>query len=99
MGCVGVLLMTGVPTGLELPEVEVPGRGRLLPVTGDTVGGVTDDMTIVGGFIEWSVGSSVRVVDVFVISVVDVFVVSVVVVFAVSVLDVFVSVLRVAELC
>ena len=51
-GCAGVLLTFGVPTGLELPDVDVPGSGRLFPVTGDIAGGVTDDMTIVGGVIE-----------------------------------------------
>lgn len=40
----------GEPTGLELPEVEVPGSGRLLPTVGETAGGVTEDITIVGGF-------------------------------------------------
>lgn len=49
-GCVGVLTF-GEPTGLELPEVDVPGNGRLLPIVGETDGGVTDDMMIVGGVI------------------------------------------------
>lgn len=53
-GCVGVLLTFGEPTGLELPEVEVPGSGRLLPAVGEIAGGVTEDMTIVGGFIDAS---------------------------------------------
>lgn len=51
IGCVGVLTF-GEPTGLELPEVEVPGRGRLLPTVGETLGGVTDDITIVGGVMD-----------------------------------------------
>lgn len=82
-GWVGVVLMFGVPTGLELPEVEVPGRGRLLPVTGDTVGGVTEDITIVGGFIEFIEDSRVRN---FEDSLVDVVIV-------------FCSTIRVDELC
>jgi hypothetical protein len=49
-----VLLTFGEPTGLELPEVEVPGSGRLLPVVGEIAGGVTEDMTIVGGFTDVS---------------------------------------------
>lgn len=53
-GCVGVLLTFGEPTGLELPEVEVPGSGRLLPIVGEIAGGVTEDMTIVGGFTDTS---------------------------------------------
>lgn len=53
-GCVGVLLTFGEPTGLELPEVEVPGSGRLLPAVGEMVGGVTEDMTMVGGFMDAS---------------------------------------------
>lgn len=53
-GCVGVLLTFGEPTGLELPEVEVPGSGRLLPTVGEIAGGVTEDMTIVGGFTDTS---------------------------------------------
>lgn len=40
----------GEPTGLELPEVEVPGSGRLLPTVGEMAGGVTEDMMMVGGF-------------------------------------------------
>lgn len=44
----------GEPTGLELPEVEVPGSGRLLPAVGEMVGGVTEDMTMVGGFMDAS---------------------------------------------
>lgn len=44
----------GEPTGLELPEVEVPGSGRLLPAVGEIAGGVTEDMTMVGGFIDVS---------------------------------------------
>lgn len=44
----------GEPTGLELPEVDVPGSGRLLPAVGEIAGGVTEDMTIVGGFIDAS---------------------------------------------
>lgn len=43
------MLTFGEPTGLELPEVEVPGSGRLLPTVREMPGGVTDDMTIVGG--------------------------------------------------
>lgn len=39
----------GEPTGLELPDVEVLGSGRLLPVVGEIAGGVTEDITIVGG--------------------------------------------------
>lgn len=39
----------GEPTGLELPEVEVPGSGRLLPAVGEIAGGVTEDITMVGG--------------------------------------------------
>lgn len=53
-GCVGVLLTFGEPTGLELPEVEVPGSGRLLPAVGEIAGGVTEDMTMVGGFMDAS---------------------------------------------
>lgn len=53
-GCVGVLLTFGEPTGLELPEVEVPGSGRLLPAVGEIAGGVTEDITIVGGFTDAS---------------------------------------------
>lgn len=53
-GCVGVLLTFGEPTGLELPEVEVPGSGRLLPAVGEIAGGVTEDITMVGGFTEAS---------------------------------------------
>lgn len=44
----------GEPTGLELPEVEVPGSGRLLPIVGEIAGGVTEDMTMVGGFTDAS---------------------------------------------
>lgn len=44
----------GEPTGLELPEVEVPGSGRLLPTVGEIAGGVTEDMTMVGGFMDAS---------------------------------------------
>lgn len=44
----------GEPTGLELPEVEVPGSGRLLPAVGEIAGGVTEDMTMVGGFMDAS---------------------------------------------
>lgn len=44
----------GEPTGLELPEVEVPGSGRLLPAVGEIAGGVTEDITMVGGFTEAS---------------------------------------------
>lgn len=44
----------GEPTGLELPEVEVPGSGRLLPAVGEIAGGVTEDMTMVGGFMDVS---------------------------------------------
>lgn len=53
-GCVGVLLTFGEPTGLELPEVEVPGSGRLLPAVGEIAGGVTEDITMVGGFTDVS---------------------------------------------
>lgn len=53
-GCVGVLLTFGEPTGLELPEVEVPGSGRLLPIVGEIAGGVTEDITMVGGFTDVS---------------------------------------------
>lgn len=53
-GCVGVLLTFGEPTGLELPEVEVPGSGRLLPAVGEIAGGVTEDMMMVGGFMDAS---------------------------------------------
>ena len=53
-GCVGVLLTFGEPTGLELPEVEVPGSGRLLPAVGEIAGGVTEDITMVGGFTDAS---------------------------------------------
>lgn len=53
-GCVGVLLTFGEPTGLELPEVEVPGSGKLLPAVGEIAGGVTEDMTMVGGFMDAS---------------------------------------------
>lgn len=52
-GCVGVLLTLGEPTGLGLPEVEVPS-GRLVPTVGEIAGGVTEDMTIVGGFTDTS---------------------------------------------
>lgn len=44
----------GEPTGLELPEVEVPGSGRLLPAVGEIAGGVTEDITMVGGFTDAS---------------------------------------------
>lgn len=44
----------GEPTGLELPEVEVPGSGRLLPIVGEIAGGVTEDITMVGGFTDVS---------------------------------------------
>lgn len=44
----------GEPTGLELPEVEVPGSGRLLPAVGEIAGGVTEDITIVGGLTDAS---------------------------------------------
>ena len=91
MGCVGVL------TGLELPEVEVPGSGRLLPTVGDTLGGVTDDITIVGGVMD---DSRVRfLLSVFdstteAVSVVDVVVIMLVVdSTVVVVVDVFDSVL------
>jgi len=47
-------LTFGEPTGLELPEVEVPGSGRLLPTVGEIAGGVTEDMTMVGGFTDVS---------------------------------------------
>jgi len=50
-GCIGAF---GEPTGLELPEVEVPGRGRLLPAVGEIAGGVTEDITMVGGFTDAS---------------------------------------------
>lgn len=53
-GCRGVLFTFGEPTGLELPEVEVPGRGRLLPAVGEIAGGVTEDITMVGGFTDAS---------------------------------------------
>lgn len=53
-GCVGVLLTFGEPTGLELPEVEVPGSGRLLPAVGEIAGGVTEDITMVGGLTDES---------------------------------------------
>lgn len=53
-GCVGVLLTFGEPTGLELPEVEAPGSGRLLPTVGEIAGGVTEDMTMVGGLTDVS---------------------------------------------
>lgn len=99
-GCVGVLTF-GEPTGLELPEVEVPGSGRLLPTVGETLGGVTDDITIVGGVIDESrvrfllsvalFGSKVDVVNaadvVVIVAIVDETVVVVVDVFD-SVLDV-----------
>lgn len=99
-GCVGVLTF-GEPTGLELPEVEVPGSGRLLPTVGETLGGVTDDITIVGGVIDESrvrfllsvafFGSMVDVVNaadvVVIVAIVDETVVVVVDVFD-SVLDV-----------
>lgn len=99
-GCVGVLTF-GEPTGLELPEVEVPGSGRLLPTVGETLGGVTDDITIVGGVIDASrvrfllsvalFGSKVDVVNaadvVVIVAIVDETVVVVVDVFD-SVLDV-----------
>lgn len=52
-GCMAVLTL-GEPTGLELPEVDDPGSGRLLPAVGETVGGVTDDMIIVGGVMDAS---------------------------------------------
>lgn len=48
------VLTLGEPTGLELPEVDDPGSGRLLPAVGETVGGVTDDMIIVGGVMDAS---------------------------------------------
>lgn len=48
------MLTFGEPTGLELPEVEVPGSGRLLPAVGEIAGGVTEDMTMVGGFMDAS---------------------------------------------
>lgn len=57
-GCVGVVLTLGEPTGLELPEFEFPGSGRLLPAMGEIDGGVTEDITIVGGLI---FGSKVNV--------------------------------------
>lgn len=99
-GCVGVLTF-GEPTGLELPEVEVPRSGRLLPTVGETLGGVTDDITIVGGVIDESrvrfllsvafFGSKVDVVNaadvVVIVAIVDETVVVVVDVFD-SVLDV-----------
>lgn len=44
----------GEPTGLELPEVEVPGSGRLLPAVGEIAGGVTEDITMVGGLTDAS---------------------------------------------
>jgi len=47
-------LTFGEPTGLELPEVEVPGSGRLLPTVGEIAGGVTEDMTMVGVFTDVS---------------------------------------------
>lgn len=55
-GCAA--LMDGDPTGLELPVVEVPGSGRLLPVTGETAGGVTEDIIMAGVLTD---GSNVRV--------------------------------------
>jgi hypothetical protein len=62
--------MLGEPTGLEPPESEVPGMGKLLVAMGDTEGGVTEDMTIVGG---WTLASSVRYLTSFVlVAVVDV---------------------------
>lgn len=48
------MLTFGEPTGLELPEVEVPGSGRLLPAVGEIAGGVTEDITIVGGLTDAS---------------------------------------------
>lgn len=74
-GCVGVLLTFGEPTGLELPEVEVHGSGRLLPIVGEIAGGVIDDITIVGVFADPSIDllsvtifmSTVKVDNVFVI--------------------------------
>ena len=95
------MLTFGEPTGLELPEVEVPGSGRLLPTVGETLGGVTDDITIVGGVIDESrvrfllsvalFGSKVDVVNaadvVVIVAIVDETVVVVVDVFD-SVLDV-----------
>lgn len=101
-GWVGVLTF-GEPTGLELPEVEVPGRGRLLPTVGETLGGVTDDITMVGVVMDDSrvkfllsttvaaFGSIVTVVDVVTAVVVDDTVVVVVVV------DVFDSLLVVTD--
>lgn len=101
-GWVGVLTF-GEPTGLELPEVEVPGSGRLLPTVGETLGGVTDDITMVGVVMDDSrvkfllsttvaaFGSIVTVVDVVTAVVVDDTVVVVVVV------DVFDSLLVVTD--
>lgn len=63
IGCVGVLTL-GEPTGLELPEVEAPGSGRLLPIVGEMVGGVTDDITMVGGLTD---ASTVNVPDVVIV--------------------------------
>lgn len=75
----------GDPTGLELPEVEVPGSGRLVPIVGETDGGVTEDITMVGGVMDVS---KVRflfseVVFMSTVNVVDVVTVVVVVVVAV----------------
>lgn len=52
------MLTLGEPTGLELPEFEFIGSGRLLPATGEIDGGVTEDITIVGGLI---FGSNINV--------------------------------------
>lgn len=51
--------MLGEPKGLEPAEVEVPGKGKLLRVTGDLVGGVIDDVIIIIGGCD-CVGSRLR---------------------------------------